>query len=100
MTVFVPKITCPTADTVWTAGSTCTVTWDTSDAPESISNGSKVVLAKDGLQDYQHPLAEGFDLRAGSVQITIPADTAPGSDYAIVLFGDSGNYSPKFTIKT
>ncbi|GJE98575.1 GPI anchored serine-threonine rich family protein [Phanerochaete sordida] len=99
MTVYVPKITSPAAGTVWTAGNTYTVTWDTSDAPESISNGSKVVLAKGGSQDYQHPLAEGFDLRAGSVEITIPAGTAAGSDYAIVLFGDSGNYSPEFTIQ-
>lgn len=100
MTVFVPRITSPTAGTVWTAGNTYTVTWDTSNAPEQISNRSQVVLAKGGRQDYQHPLAKDFDLRAGSVDITIPADTEPGNDYAIVLFGDSGNYSPEFTIQT
>ena len=30
------------------------------------------------------PLAQDFDLRAGSVTVTVPADTVPGTDYAIV----------------
>ena len=64
-----PKITSPTAGTVWTAGSVQMVTWcalipahniahetnvsklrDTSDAPSTISEASKVVLAKGGVE--------------------------------------------------
>ncbi|KIP10185.1 hypothetical protein PHLGIDRAFT_11430 [Phlebiopsis gigantea 11061_1 CR5-6] len=82
-----PKITSPTAGIV-----------DTSDAPSTISEASKVVLAKGGVQDAANPLAQGFDLRAGQVSVTVPASTAPGADYQIVLFGDSGNLSPDFII--
>ncbi|KIP06222.1 hypothetical protein PHLGIDRAFT_73062 [Phlebiopsis gigantea 11061_1 CR5-6] len=88
-----PKITSPDAGTVWPAGSTQLVTWDTSDAPASISEQSGILLAAN-----DHPLAQGFDLRSGSQSVTIPADTAPGSDYQIVLLGDSGNLSGAFII--
>lgn len=96
--VWDPAITSPTAASVWKVGGTYNVTWDTSDAPASISEGSRVVLAKDYYEDYEHPLAKDFDLRAGWVAVTIPEGTIPDDDYQIVLFGDSGNYSPTFTI--
>jgi hypothetical protein len=79
---------------------------DTSDAPSTISEQSRVVLSKGGVEDIgessmivtecvageshamghrlDHPLASGFDLHSGSVSVTIPADTVAGSDYAIV----------------
>jgi hypothetical protein len=37
-------------------------------------------------------LAQGFDLRTGRTQITVP-DLLSGTNYSIVLFGDSGNWS-------
>ncbi|GJE98417.1 GPI anchored serine-threonine rich family protein [Phanerochaete sordida] len=96
--VWDPAITSPTAESVWHAGGTYNVTWETADAPASISEGSRVVLSKDFYEDYYNPLAQGFDLRAGWVTVTIPPTTVPGDDYQIVLFGDSGNYSPTFSI--
>ncbi|KAF7985608.1 hypothetical protein HWV62_3919 [Athelia sp. TMB] len=57
-----------------------------------------VVLAKDGIEDVDHPLASGFNILDGHVVIKVPK-VSTGSKYALVLFGDSGNYSPKFTIK-
>lgn len=35
-------------------------------------------------------LAQGFDILLGAINVTLPADTIPASDYSIVLFGDSG----------
>ncbi|EKM50800.1 uncharacterized protein PHACADRAFT_104481 [Phanerochaete carnosa HHB-10118-sp] len=96
--VWDPTITSPTAGVRWLPGDTHNITWDTSNAPADISEGSQVVLAKGGVLDSANPLAQGFDLRAGFVPVTIPVDTIAGDDYAIVLFGDSGNLSPTFTI--
>ncbi|KAL1743713.1 hypothetical protein HDZ31DRAFT_64787 [Schizophyllum fasciatum] len=95
--VWVPRILTPKADTVWTVGKTENITWDTSDAPEGdLSNAGKVVL--------KHPnpvftLAEGFDLKAGYVEASIPDDIEPGSGYTITLYGDSGNVSDEFNIE-
>jgi len=98
--VWVPPIITPTANTVWKAGGTYEVTWDTSTKPDQVTNSKgEVVLSKAGRLDIKHPLASGFDLQDGKVNVTIPADTSPADDYAIVLFGDSGNASPEFTIK-
>ncbi|KAF9484635.1 hypothetical protein BDN70DRAFT_872148 [Pholiota conissans] len=88
--VFVPRIIKPDASTVWVIGQQATVVWDTSDAPESISNGASVYLHNFGT------VAKDFDLRAGNVTFLVPY-VLPGS-YYITLFGDSGNYSPVFTI--
>ncbi|KAL1744331.1 hypothetical protein HDZ31DRAFT_38916 [Schizophyllum fasciatum] len=93
--VWVPHILTPNADTVWTIGEKANVTWDTSDAPERISNGAAVQLRKEAPIGW---LAEGFDLRAGFVEVTVP-EVEPDSDYSITLFGDSGNISDEFTIK-
>ncbi|KAL1668470.1 hypothetical protein GGG16DRAFT_61663 [Schizophyllum commune] len=94
--VYVPHIETPNSQTVWIAGQSANMGTDTSDAPAQISNEGLVVL--------RHPypietLAEGFDLRAGFVEFTVPADLAAGSDYTIALFGDSGNISEEFSIK-
>lgn len=42
-------------------------------------------------------LAEGFDIRLGRFEITVPW-VVQGDDYSLVLFGDSGNWSENFTI--
>ncbi|KAK7467645.1 hypothetical protein VKT23_004698 [Stygiomarasmius scandens] len=95
--VFVPTITSPVTGTVWTIGTAVNVTWDTSNAPENISNGAAVLLRKAGAPFQNDFLAEGFDLRAGFVTIVVP-DVPAGDDYAITLFGDSGNISDEFSI--
>ncbi|KAJ7124660.1 hypothetical protein C8R43DRAFT_899073 [Mycena crocata] len=101
--VFVPHITSPTEGEVWVSKTEQTITWrvhclDTTNAPQNISNGALLQLRKG---DITAPfiLAKDFDLRAGSLAITVPwvlSDT----DYSIVLFGDSGNVSPTFTIQS
>ncbi|TRM59247.1 hypothetical protein BD626DRAFT_572827 [Schizophyllum amplum] len=92
--VWVPHILTPTTGTVWTVGTTANVTWDTSDAPERISNGAAVLLRY--IPPYA-TLAEGFDLRAGFVEVEVP-EVTPDTNYTITLFGDSGNISNEFTI--
>ncbi|KAH9851825.1 hypothetical protein C2E23DRAFT_732395 [Lenzites betulinus] len=97
---FVPPVTFPHAGTVWFVGQRHNVTWDTSNAPKQITNRQgKIVLAKGGLLDngMPHPLATGFDILLGRTEVTVP-NVTPGSDYTIVLFGNSGNDSPEFTI--
>ncbi|KZT73859.1 hypothetical protein DAEQUDRAFT_721322 [Daedalea quercina L-15889] len=96
--VWDPQILSPNASTVWVVGQTYNVTWNTTDAPAHITNSiGTVVLATNGTEDYENPLAANFSILLGSISITVP-DVEPGSDYAIVLFGDSGNFSPDFTI--
>ncbi|KAI0720567.1 hypothetical protein C8T65DRAFT_735896 [Cerioporus squamosus] len=96
--VFVPPVKSPKAGDVWAVGSKQNVTWDTSDAPEHITNNKgTIVLAKAGRMDINHPLASNFSILDGWYEITVPSVPA-GTDYAIVLFGDSGNDSGEFTI--
>ncbi|KAJ6557719.1 hypothetical protein B0H19DRAFT_1376347 [Mycena capillaripes] len=96
--VFVPPITFPTAGTVWVSKTQQNVTWDASGAPASISNGAELFLRKDGIT-APFILAKDFDLRTGSLEITVPW-VLTGSDYQLALFGDSGNFSPMFTIES
>ncbi|KAJ3830656.1 hypothetical protein EV361DRAFT_194705 [Lentinula raphanica] len=98
--VYVPHIIAPDTDTVWNCGQYGTVSWDSSNLPKEVTNSQgMVVLFKDGLEDIEHPLASGFDVvQSHSISFTVPK-VPPKSDYQIVLFGDSGNFSPKFTIK-
>ncbi|KAF9465755.1 hypothetical protein BDZ94DRAFT_300949 [Collybia nuda] len=98
--VYVPPVLYPNANTVWKAGSRHNVTWDTSNPPAQITNKiGMIVLAKgDFLIGLNEPLAKGFDILSGRQEVTLPADTTPGDDYSVVLFGDSGNNSQKFKI--
>ncbi|TEB33219.1 hypothetical protein FA13DRAFT_195214 [Coprinellus micaceus] len=102
--VVVPKIISPTASSVWPVGSTQTVTWDTSDFPpyNQITNKlGRVILGRDTGDslnlDIDHPLAQGFNITNGKVDIVVP-NVPPRNDYLIVLMGDSGNTSPSFAI--
>ncbi|KAF7300157.1 hypothetical protein MKEN_01339200 [Mycena kentingensis (nom. inval.)] len=96
--VFVPPITYPHAGTVWTVGQKHNVTWDTSDAPVNITNGHGfIMLRKNGLTTPV-VLGNNFDILLGRIEVKVPW-VVDGSDYQLVLFGDSGNFSPKFTIK-
>ncbi|KIY63348.1 hypothetical protein CYLTODRAFT_382402 [Cylindrobasidium torrendii FP15055 ss-10] len=97
--IWTPTITNPTAATVWTVGQTVEVTWATDDAPENVSNGGEVVLGK-GTNFLYNVIVDHFDLKAanGAITVTVP-EVEAGDDYFVVLFGDSGNASDKFTIQ-
>ncbi|KAI0667611.1 hypothetical protein C8Q78DRAFT_981562 [Trametes maxima] len=101
--VFVPPVTYPHTGTEWKVGQHHNVTWDTSNAPANITNKSgRVVLAKGGGPHFftletEHPLVKDFDILLGRIEVKVP-DVEPGSDYTIVLFGDSGHDSAEFTI--
>ncbi|TFY81134.1 hypothetical protein EWM64_g2876 [Hericium alpestre] len=100
-----PEISSPTAGQVWPINSTQTVTWDASKLPKESANMTGMLLLgyeQDGVSsehlDITHPLATQFPLSAGHVNVTVPNKPA-GDNYIVVLFGDSGNTSPKFTIQ-
>ncbi|KAH7921314.1 hypothetical protein BV22DRAFT_1019579 [Leucogyrophana mollusca] len=96
--VFVPPILYPHAGTIWKVGNHHNVTWDTAGAPVNITNSiGHIYLVVHGLIDLDNELAGGFNILDGRVVIQVP-DVAPADDYALVLFGDSGNFSPNFTI--
>jgi len=96
--VFVPQVLYPKASTLWFVGQRHNVTWDVSSPPAQITNPTgKIYLRKGQTTLVDNALASGFDITTGRTEITVP-DVAPGDDYAIVLFGDSGNFSPYFKI--
>nr|GAT44410.1 predicted protein [Mycena chlorophos] len=94
--VWSPNITFPTEGSVLAAKSMVNVTWETNNAPPVISNGAMLLLGK-GNEDYPFILAKGFDLRSGYVEVEVPY-VISGDSYNFVVFGDSGNASPSFTI--
>ncbi|KAE9398967.1 hypothetical protein BT96DRAFT_920442 [Gymnopus androsaceus JB14] len=96
--VWDPTITSPVAGTVWTLGSTVNVTWSTADEPVNVSNGGRIVLAVNQFEALY--LSPPFNLAAadGFFTVTVPENLIPGGDYQVVLFGDSGNIGPSFTI--
>lgn len=47
--VFDPTVLTPNAQEGWVIGTQANITWDTSNAPKDISNGSLVALAKGGI---------------------------------------------------
>ncbi|KAI0820046.1 hypothetical protein BC628DRAFT_1423242 [Trametes gibbosa] len=96
-----PPITAPKAGDVWKTGSTQLVTWDTSNIVNPTGETGVILLGTlsngDEDLDTSNPLAVGFAISAGAVNVTVPA-VAAGDDYIVALFGDSGNISPAFTI--
>ncbi|KAH9011655.1 hypothetical protein EDB85DRAFT_1101789 [Lactarius pseudohatsudake] len=96
-----PQITSPSASTTWNAGDKVTVTWETSSIPPPGNFTGQLLLGFLTLEgenlDIDHPLAQDILLSTGSVQITVP-NVPVGANYIVVLFGDSGNASPQFTI--
>jgi len=96
--VYDPQVLYPNNTTVWAAGEKHHVVWDTSNPPEQITNTiGEVYLRKGDLTDVDHPLASNFSILLGRIEIQVP-DVEPDNDYRIVLMGDSGNWSPEFTI--
>ncbi|KAF7365031.1 hypothetical protein MVEN_00374200 [Mycena venus] len=111
--VITPRITSPTESDCWAPGSIQNVTWDTSRIPPAfVNNTGMIMLArpettydKNGNPrmtenlNYTNPLATRFPIGTGHQTVQIPIDTPPNNGYVIVLFGDSGNCSPKFKIR-
>lgn len=103
--VYNPHITSPTSSTVWHAGKTYTVTWDTSDLPTEAQGYKGMIklgyLPADGSggENLRWDLADGFPIKDGQTQVKLPADLEERNDYIVVVMGDSGNASQKFTIK-
>ncbi|KAJ6492521.1 hypothetical protein C8R47DRAFT_1044578 [Mycena vitilis] len=95
--VFVPPVLTPTAGEVWTVGSQQNVTWDVSDPPVSITNKVGMIMLRKAGLTTPLVLGNGFNILDGTFEVTVP-EVVSGTDYSIVLFGDSGNFSPVFTI--
>ncbi|KAF4617374.1 hypothetical protein D9613_005680 [Agrocybe pediades] len=103
--LYSPKITNPTNESLWTVGSDVTVTWDLRDMLKNTTNPKGTILLgylEDGSDEehlnIKHPLASGFDIKEGFVTFKCPKVDSR-KDYIVVLFGDSGNRSPTFTIQ-
>ncbi|CDO72631.1 hypothetical protein BN946_scf184985.g50 [Trametes cinnabarina] len=96
--VFVPPVTYPHAGTVWYKGQRHNVTWDTTNHPVNITNKLGRIMLRKGDITTPLILAKDFDILLGRIEVTVPW-VIPDSDYSVVLFGDSGNFSPEFTIK-
>ncbi|KAF7365026.1 hypothetical protein MVEN_00373700 [Mycena venus] len=96
--VFSPPVLYPGKGTVWRVGERHNVTWDLSHAPVNITNHiGMIVLVKNHIMiDLDTPLAQDFDIRTASHEITVPK-VKPGK-YQILVFGDSGNVGQEFTI--
>jgi len=104
--VFAPPVTNPNSTTVWSVGDTQSVVWDTSGLSDEGKNATGLLLlgfldANDTTGnehlDIKHPLAHGFQLGIGSIDITVPNVTTRNS-YLVALIGDSGDVSKPFTI--
>ncbi|KAI9317046.1 hypothetical protein BX666DRAFT_1857930 [Dichotomocladium elegans] len=100
-----PPIKVPNAHTVWNAGGTYAVEWNTttvSGIPIPPTDKGIVMLGYINNGDFSEhlrwTLAVYFPLDTGHVNVTLPSDLPTGDNYIIVLFGDSGNASPQFTI--
>ncbi|KAI9246738.1 hypothetical protein BDA99DRAFT_543213 [Phascolomyces articulosus] len=98
------KITVPNETTVWEAGKNYTVKWETTTEagpiPDNVTGIIKLGYLEEGSID-EHlywDLASGFLLNSGSNTIRLPCDLETKDSYIIVLMGNSGNASPKFTI--
>jgi len=97
--VWDPPVLTPTTGTVWTVGQSYNVTWNTTNPPAEITNTIGTVYLRQGDETLvDSPLAGNFSILLGSVEVTVP-DVTPGDDWIIVLMGDSGNWSPEFTIQ-
>ncbi|CAO3668782.1 hypothetical protein G6F56_003954 [Rhizopus delemar] len=105
-----PTITTPNSSTKWRAGGSFVVKWAT-----TYNDGEKDVAIPSTQKGYiklgylesddeynEHllwDLASDFNLDSGAQTITLPSDLETKRTYIIVLMGDSGNASPKFTIQ-
>ena len=83
--VWVPAITSPDANTVWVVGCNYTVTWNATDPPSQVTNPQGIVYLRiNDATQLATPLAQGFPLSAGQVDVTVPADTEPSNVWQVV----------------
>ncbi|WFD32797.1 hypothetical protein MSPP1_003848 [Malassezia sp. CBS 17886] len=100
--VYSPKITYPKEGVEWTAGHKAHVSWDSKHLPDELESAQGTVML--GYLDdtpgehLSDVLADGFRLSSGHVKFDLPSNITKRDDYIVVLLGDSGNASPKFTI--
>jgi len=97
--VYVPPVLYPRQGTVWLVGEHHNVVWDTSNPPVNITNKIGQILLRKADLTTPLILADKFNILLGKIEVTVPW-VQDGDDYQVVLFGDSGNFSPKFTIKS
>jgi len=95
--VYVPPILYPHAGTVWKVKNHHNVTWDISNPPKQITNGIGLIMLRKGGLATPLILADNFNILLGRIEVEVPW-VIPGDDYQLVLLGDSGNFSPDFTI--
>ncbi|TFK37253.1 hypothetical protein BDQ12DRAFT_685562 [Crucibulum laeve] len=96
--VFVPPVLTPTAGTIWKVGTQQTVTWDVSNPPVHITNAiGEILMSKGGVTIPNLTIASNFSILLGTINVQVP-NLAAGNDYRVILFGDSGNTSPAFSI--
>ncbi|KAF9460592.1 hypothetical protein BDZ94DRAFT_1222827 [Collybia nuda] len=95
--VYVPPVLYPHTGTVWKINNHHNVTWDNSDPPVNITNKIGRIMLRKGSLTTPLILADNFDILLGRIEVMVPW-VLEGSDYQVVLFGDSGNFSPLFTI--
>ncbi|KAI9029575.1 hypothetical protein CLU79DRAFT_734698 [Phycomyces nitens] len=99
-------ITSPSSGTKWRAGGTYTVKWKTTVAgmqiPEGVTGSLKLgyLIGSDYNEHLNWDLGSGFALNKGAYTITLPSDLTARTTYIVVLMGDSGNASKKFTIQS
>ncbi|KAG2152999.1 uncharacterized protein EDB93DRAFT_1135899 [Suillus bovinus] len=97
-----PPITSPTADTVWHVGEKQLVTWSIDGLSSNVTNPVGMLVLGYMYNDSENlmlnsPLATNINYTVGQALITVP-NVETREDYIVVLFGDSGNASPEFTI--
>ncbi|KIK67385.1 hypothetical protein GYMLUDRAFT_37498 [Collybiopsis luxurians FD-317 M1] len=95
--VFVPQILSPKGGESWVVGQTQSIIWNVSSPPAQITNPVGQILLRKGGSTQNVTLAGNFSILAGNVSFIVPCVT-PDDDYSIILFGDSGNLSPVFSI--
>ncbi|KZV73716.1 hypothetical protein PENSPDRAFT_626973 [Peniophora sp. CONT] len=103
--VVAPAFIAPTGGESYKIGTNQTASWDTSKIDEEAKDYTGVLYlgyadgdSSDEHLDVAHPLAYGFKLIDGTVNYTVPSNATARPNYFLVLVGDSGNVSPKFSI--
>ncbi|KAH9851532.1 hypothetical protein C2E23DRAFT_886399 [Lenzites betulinus] len=99
-----PPITKPTAGTVWMVGETQTITWDVAalQGARPSNPAAQIILgtiAEDGKMRlmFETPLASGFPILSGAVNVTVPS-LPSGGNYILCVFGSTRDISPPFMI--
>ncbi|KAF9653746.1 hypothetical protein BDM02DRAFT_3265452 [Thelephora ganbajun] len=94
--VWVPPITFPTEGVNLISGQTYNFTWDASSPPPQITNPTAVIYLRQNDRTLPIILAGKVPTAQGYAPVNIPwVNTGV---YQVVLFGDSGNFSPEFNI--